>query len=665
MQRGRGEGRAGAGARGAGMAGARGARGAAAAGAAAAQGGPGARGLIERLNRRYDELHRSFEEAFWATKMGLRESPVGTGEALAASKTAYEGFLADPGLLAEVRGVLEAGDVGLDASEAKTLRIMEKTFKAYQLPSKEAEGLRQQITEDEFVLQNEIRGGMKLGYEDPATGEFKAGSSVLLRTTMTTAEDEATRKAAYQGLRSIGPAVAEQFVKVVKMRNRLAKEIGYEDYYDYKVTQAEGFSKATLFGDFMGPLEERSRPLMKAARRSLAESKGEAALEAWNQSQALAGDVTRKQDPFFPFEDALSAWARSFAALGIKYRGATMNLDLLDREGKYSNGFCHWPQCAYVDTEGAFVPSQTNFTSLATPGAVGSGFTALTTLMHEGGHAAHFANIVQPSPFFSQERAPTSVAYAETQSMFLDSLCDDAAWVGRYARDSEGRPMPWDLFEAGLRAKSPYKVLTLRAMLAVPFFEKALYETPEAELTPDYVMRLADEVETRIQGGLGPRPLLSVPHLLSDEASCYYHGYVLAEMAVHQTRKHFLREYGNIVDNSSIGPDLTKAYWEPGNGEAFLNLVAGLTGSPLSSDAWIAELQEDLEARIAREREEYAAATAAGPAIPVETETVDLAMRIRLVHGDTIVSSTEADGWGGAQAKFKEFIRAEFPATTA
>ena len=38
------------------------------------------------------------------------------------------------------------------------------------------------------------------------------------------------------------------------------------------------------------------------------------------------------------------------------------------------------------------------------------------------------------------------------------------------------------------------------------------------------------------QGGLSARPLLSVPHLLSDEASCYYHGYVLAEMAVHQTR---------------------------------------------------------------------------------------------------------------------------------
>ena len=42
--------------------------------------------------------------------------------------------------------------------------------------------------------------------------------------------------------------------------------------------------------------------------------------------------------------------------------------------------------------------------------------------MHEGGHAAHFANVKQASPLFSQERAPTSVAYAENQSMFLDSL---------------------------------------------------------------------------------------------------------------------------------------------------------------------------------------------------------------------------------------------------
>ena len=63
------------------------------AGAAAAAGvAQPPKALIERLNKRYDSLHREFEDAFWATKMGLKDSPVGTGEALSKSKTAYEGF---------------------------------------------------------------------------------------------------------------------------------------------------------------------------------------------------------------------------------------------------------------------------------------------------------------------------------------------------------------------------------------------------------------------------------------------------------------------------------------------------------------------------------------------------------------------------------------------
>ncbi len=83
-----------------------------------------------------------------------------------------------------------------------------------------------------------------------------------------------------------------------------------------------------------------------------------------------------------------------------------MRLDLCDRAGKYSNGFCHWPQPAWRRPDGQWVPSAANFTSLATPSAVGSGKTALVTLLHEGGHAAHFANIDQATPLASQARPP-------------------------------------------------------------------------------------------------------------------------------------------------------------------------------------------------------------------------------------------------------------------
>ena len=140
----------------------------------------------------------------------------------------------------------------------------------------------------------------------------------------------------------------------------------------------------------------------------------------------------------------------------------------------------------------------------------------------------HFANIKQPSPLFSQERSPTSVAYAENQSMFLDSLVGDAAWRAKYARDVEGNPIPFSIIEEDLRSTHPFKVFQLRAMLVVSYFEKALYELDDDDITSENVQKLADEMETKIQGGLSPRPLLSVPHLVSDEASCYYQGYTVS-----------------------------------------------------------------------------------------------------------------------------------------
>jgi oligoendopeptidase F len=250
--------------------------------------------------------------------------------------------------------------------------------------------------------------------------------------------------------------------------------------------------------------------------------------EKWNTLLDPLKLKTCFKDPYFPFAKAPEQYMRSYAKLGIKYEGSTMNLDLLERENKYSNGFCHWPQVAWTKPDGSWQPSVANFTSLADPKASGSGLNALTTLMHEAGHAAHFANIKQPSPLFGQERSPFSAALAEGQSMFLDSLVGDAEWRAKYALDMDGKPIPFEIIEEEIKATQPFAVRQLRAMLAVPYFEKALYELSEDEVTAERIQSLADEVEKKVQGGLGPRPLLSVPHIISDEASCYYHAYVVS-----------------------------------------------------------------------------------------------------------------------------------------
>lgn len=52
----------------------------------------------------------------------------------------------------------------------------------------------------------------------------------------------------------------------------------------------------------------------------------------------------------------------------------------------------------------------------------------------------------------------------------------------------------------------------------------------------------ADRIEREVQGGLSGRPVLSVPHILADEASCYYHGarLVLQYDAVHECASDYI-----------------------------------------------------------------------------------------------------------------------------
>ena len=166
--------------------------------------------------------------------------------------------------------------------------------------------------------------------------------------------------------------------------------------------------------------------------------------------------------------------------------------------------------------------------------------------------------------------------------MFLDALCEDATQA-RYAKNRKGETIPWELIERSIKERHPYKVFQLRGMIAVPYFEKALYEMDEKDLTPENVLKVADEVEMKIQGGLAGRPLMSVPHILADESSCYYHGYVFAEMAVHQTREYFFKTGDGTISILAVGKELTENYWVHWSGNPGFSIGNNLTGSPQST----------------------------------------------------------------------------------
>ncbi|MCA9785392.1 MAG: peptidase M3, partial [Candidatus Cloacimonetes bacterium] len=299
--------------------------------------------LLNDLNRGYLELHESKENAFWSSMMGLTGADQ---QEFNRREIALKHFISDASWISRLRDELERPD--LTADEREGLEGWKRFFEVNAIEDEGARRLQAEIIELEGRLDS-ARRTMALGYTDPATGRFERASSVKLGLMLATHKDEAVRRAAWQGLGSIEPFVLQNgFLEIVTQRNRLGRLLGYEDYYDMKVSRNEGFSKKRLFE----LLDELERDTRDAARRSVdavVQTNGEAARDPWNFGWFTSGDLTARKDPYLPFAGSFSNWVKSFAALGIRYSGANLTLDLVDRSGKYENGFMHGPGPAWVD----------------------------------------------------------------------------------------------------------------------------------------------------------------------------------------------------------------------------------------------------------------------------------------------------------------------------
>ncbi|WP_233968404.1 M3 family metallopeptidase [Pectobacterium polaris] len=612
------------------------------------------------LNRDYLAVHQTKEELFWQLYMGTGNDDV--SERFSAAESAYKRFISQPQRLAELRTHLATLENSPRNEQQKALshglQGWYRFFDCNVIEDPQAQALMDEIITAESALYAK-RKSYEMTHLD-AKGERVSASLGELLTNQTTNDTEAYRQSSQQALRDLEQWLLQNgFPELISLRNRFARQMGYRNYFDYKVNKTERMTPEQLFA-ILDPFEEQTREANTRSLKNLADEKGEDALQPWNIRYASAGDVTRQLDPYFPFSASLERWINSFKRLRIGFNGAEMQLDLLVRKGKYENGFMHGPVPPFVQ-EGKWVPARINFTSLAKPDQIGSGASGINTLFHEGGHAAHFANIRQNAPCFSQEFPPTSMAYAETQSMFCDSLLGDADWLKRYAKNAQGETIPDELIRADISTQQPMRAFSERHILLVPYFEWQLYSWDDEARTPEAMTQLARDTEQRILGISGsPRPTLAIPHLLSMESACSYQGYLLALMAVEQTRSYFLQRDGYLTDNPAIGPDLAQHYWHPGNSVSHDDTLRSLTGEGFNP-AYLAQAC-NLTVDEAWQQAEEMMAQAVGR--PQPAADFDLSARIRVVDGSRVLADNEQSDEKMCQ-DFSAFIERKYPRSQA
>ena len=608
---------------------------------------------FQQLNSDYLALAGPSEELFWTTYMGTSEDHKGR----VAAETALNSFKANPQRIEELKAQIAQAEQTEDSADNSALlhglRGWLQFFDTNAIESEAARDMTGQLVQDDADLF-EKRKELVLHYTDQQGKQVEA-STLVLSTNLLSEDNEAVRKSSHDALLGLERFVVENgLIDSIKRRNAFARAQGYRNFFDYKVTKEERMSPEQLF-DILDAFEEQTRDAQTQAMAALAEKHGKQALQGHNLKYYMRGDTTREIDPYLPFSKSLQRWVESFGRMGVKFRDATLTLDLLDRKGKYENGFMHAPRVAWYKN-GDWSPAVINFTSNANPDQVGSGNDGLNTLFHEGGHAAHFSNITQNAPCFSQEFPPTSMSYAETQSMFFDSLLSDADWLKLYAKNAAGEAVPDQLIHKTIEAMQPFFANGERGILVVPYYEWNIYSLPEDELTAERLIALARYWEKKIFGiECAARPLLAIPHLLDKDSACSYQGYLLANMAVYQTRAWFLREYGYLTDNPHIGDLLAQHYWAPGNSVSHNDTLLSLTGEGFSGKYLAAHCNRSVD-----EAWEEAQAAMASALQRTQPPVQSLQAAIRTVHGDELLASNkESDAT--MFAEFEAEINRRYP----
>ncbi|GJM44920.1 MAG: hypothetical protein DHS20C21_17620 [Gemmatimonadota bacterium] len=350
-----------------------------------------------------------------------------------------------------------------------------------------------------------------------------------IRQTLRDSDDVPLRRRTWEASKEVGAQVAPLVLEMVELRNRAARDAGFDDYHTMALELQE--IRPSFLFDVLEDLESRTAaPFDEAigelfARQAQRFGTSPDGIRPWHLSDAFFQEAVPPADldlaPFYADRDLVQLTRDGCAAMGFDVADSLQRSDLFPRDRKNQHAFC-----THIDRMSDDVRVLCN---------VVPNDNWMDTMLHEFGHAVYDLGLDRDLPWLL--RQPAHILSTEAIALLFGRLATNPDWMIRQL----GAPADQvDPLRAPLREYSRFKQLLFpRWVMVMVYFEREMYRNPGQDLNRvwwDLVERF--QKVPRPEGRNAPDWAAKIHVGL---APVYYQNYLLGDLMASQLDS-FLRD---------------------------------------------------------------------------------------------------------------------------
>lgn len=400
-----------------------------------------------------------------------------------------------------------------------------------------------------------------------------------IEEVLKTSTDSKELQATWEAHKKIGAVVAADLVELVKLRNEMAKQLGFDNYHSMSLQLSEQDPKeiSALF-DELDNLTRDSFAQLKdeidtylSAHLKLPKDQ----LMPWHYQnrffQEAPAIYTVDLDQYYVDMNIEKLTGDYYTSIGMDISDIMGRSDLYEKPGKNQHAYC-----IDIDNKGD-VRILCN---------IRPNYSWMGTMMHEFGHGVYDKYISMDLPY--ELRNPAHTFTTEAIAMIFGRMASNPQWMYDLNVISKD--------ERDKIAADTYKVLRLEQLTFSRWaqvmyrFEKAMYENPDQDLNKLWWDLVEKYQMLKRPEGRNEPDWASKIHIATFPA--YYHNYLLGELLASQLNYYITSEIIKSDDfmnqsfygNKEVGRYLTNKVFEPGARYKWNDMIERATGRKLSAE---------------------------------------------------------------------------------